>query len=161
MIFDKDTWQTPQYIFNWLHSQFDFDIDLAASDDHHYCGMYFTKDYSALDADWWNNGQIGFCNPPYSKIDPWIDKAVIESRRGFTTVMLIPMCNGEKRWWEIYEEASEIIHIVGRIGFIHPITGEAVSGNSKGSCVVVFDGDPPFTPNLDYIDRDELIENYG
>lgn len=41
--YDKDASQTPQYIFDWLDSIYDFDYDLCASDEHNMAARYFTK----------------------------------------------------------------------------------------------------------------------
>nr|DAM11675.1 MAG TPA: DNA N-6-adenine-methyltransferase [Caudoviricetes sp.] len=39
--FDKDTWQTPKYFFNWLNKRFDFDIDGCANGDNALVKLYF------------------------------------------------------------------------------------------------------------------------
>lgn len=136
--FDKDSLQTPPYIFNWLNAHYDFDVDLAASDKHHFVDSYFSIENSAFDKDWHLYGNTGFCNPPYSKIDPWVYKAIDEAKAGFTTVMLIPDSNGEERFGPIFENATGIIHLIGRVSFIRPDNGEEYKQNNRGSCVIEF-----------------------
>lgn len=142
--FDKDALQTPPYIINWLRTMYDFDVDLAASDDHHWCDTYFTKSSSGLDKSWIEHGSTGFCNPPYSKIDPWINKAIEEADHGFTTVFLIPDVNGEARFEAILSQASVFVHMVGRVDFIRPDSNTPYRGNNRGSCIVEFS--PKFYP---------------
>lgn len=136
--FDKDSLQTPEYLYNWLDSMYAFDADLAANDGHHFNEIYFTKDHSAFDVSWSDLGSTGFCNPPYSDIDPWVERAIEEASDGFTTVMLIPDVNGEERFEAIMREATLIIHIVGRVNFIRPDNGLEYKGNNRGSCIVEF-----------------------
>lgn len=133
--FNKDSLQTPRYIFNWLNSIYIFDVDLCASDEHHYCDRYFTKENPATAKAW----SSAFCNPPYSNIDPFLDIA-IEARNEFKsrTVFLIPELNGEKRTGLIMRETTKIIHLAPRISFIRPDNGEEYKGNNRGSIVVEF-----------------------
>lgn len=53
--FDKDTIRTPQYIFDWLDSKYKFNVDLAASDEHHFTDLYFAKEDDAI-GDYWGWG---------------------------------------------------------------------------------------------------------
>ena len=103
--YDKDSLRTPQYIMDWLAKRYTFDIDLAASHNNGWCDTYFTKEDDALSKNWIKYGKIGFCNPPYSKakgmkignVDLFVNKAIEQTKLGFTTVMLIPELNGEAR----------------------------------------------------------------
>lgn len=165
--FDKDTWATPQYLFNWLNSIYDFDVDLCASKENAKCEAYFTQDDNSLIQGWRNHQgfirNIGFCNPPYSYIKPWIDKAISESNNGFTTVMLIPTPNGESHYHEIFVHATSITFISGRIAFYNPHLKKYVSGNTRGSCVVEFSRKfNPDTPiQISYIQREAIKVNYA
>lgn len=136
--FDKDALQTPRYIWQWLDSIYNFAMDLCASDDHHLCRPYFTKDQSCLDHNWVEYGYTGFCNPPYSKIDPFLEKAYEQQDRGFTSVFLIPDFNGEERFLNVFENATRIVHLTPRISFIRPDSGKKYSGNNRGSVVLEF-----------------------
>jgi len=136
--FDKDTWATPQYLFNWLNSIYNFDVDLCADKDNHKVNRYFTKKDNALEQSWSFQGKTGYCNPPYSNTKPWIEKAMIEAGRGFTTVMLIPTPNGESYYHKLFMMAASITFITGRIAFYNPSLKKYVSGNPRGSCVVEF-----------------------
>ena len=156
---ERDSWSTPKFIFDWLNSEYYFDIDLAAAWDNTHCHRYFSLHDNSLNALWSTYGKTGFLNPPYSNIKVWIEKAIKEQTKGFTTVMLIPTPNGEYYYKELFKFASEVIMINGRISFIDS-TGESKGGNPRGSCVVVF-GSMAGNPRLLNIDRDEIKARFS
>lgn len=135
--FDKDSLQTPRYIFDWLNSHYNFDVDLCASDDHHYCNNYYTKNNSCLDNKWLS-GDNCFINPPYSNIDQFLPISIANTIYDITTVFLIPELNGESRTEIIINKASKIIHLSPRVSFIRPDNGLEYKGNNRGSIVVEF-----------------------
>jgi len=59
-----------------------------------------------------------FCNPPYSQISLWIDKAIKESRREnvWTLVMLLP--NWTDREWFQWIKDYKIQFLRGRVKFL-------------------------------------------
>ncbi len=155
---EKDYYQSPQYIYNWMDSIFEFDIDLAANKENAKLSTFIDEQADSLTIDWHLYAKTGWLNPPYSDIKPWVRKAALESSHGFTTVMLIPTPNGEKIYRNIFYKASEIIFINGRLAFID-VNGKPKSGNTRGSCIVIF------TPlggklRLSHINRDELKERF-
>lgn len=157
--FDKDTWRTPLYFFDWLDRRFNFTLDGCATAENclvrgfldndlayigkgsaiceDFCGEYLD---SAIRAFSYLPIAI-FVNPPYSDVTPFIKQAKRLRDVGHTVVMLL---NNDKstQWYRqhIHNVANEVIDIIGgRIAFVHPITGEEIKGNSKGQMVVVFD----------------------
>lgn len=136
--FDKDAWATPQWLFDWQESIYDFDVDLCANDDNAKCKKYITKEKDSLSVDWSKLGWVGWCNPPYSNISPWVEKAARSARKGFTTVMLIPTPNGEKYYSSVFSYATAITFITGRIAFYNPLKKTHITGNTRGSCIVEF-----------------------
>lgn len=138
----KDASRTPQYVFRYLSRRFDFDIDLAASHENALLPHYFTMETDALAQDWSTYGKCGWCNPPYSKIEPWLAKAVEQAKKGFTTVFLIPGDNGEDRYGQcVHGIASEYWFITGRLAFvIEEGATKGKSGNERGSCIIVYRG---------------------
>lgn len=138
----RDSWQTPQWLFDYTHKMWDFDIDLAASKTNTKLPTFFSMADDALAKPWHKHGRRGWCNPPYSKIGPWLEKAFNESLRGFETVLLVPTPNGEAYWHDhVFGKASQIAFIKGRIGFELPVAGglpKAKSGNPRGLCLVIY-----------------------
>lgn len=147
--FDKNAWQTPKYVFNWLNRRFKFDIDGCANGDNALVRPYFgdgglADDFLNFNLDALKGGLPRasiFVNPPYSNVTPFIKRAKVLCNDGHLVVMLL---NNDKstQWYQnhIQGVANEVIDIVGgRIAFIHPVTGKEIKGNSKGQMIVVFD----------------------
>lgn len=65
-----DRWATPSEVFAKYHAKYDFTVDLAAEAHNAKLPRYFAD---GLHTKW--DGERGWCNPPYSAIDPWIAKA--------------------------------------------------------------------------------------
>ena len=87
----SDEWETPQGLFDRLHAEFDFEVDLAASTDNHKCDHWWAKDDDALVQTWHDGFSRGWLNPPYSRglCAQFIAKAAAERLQGFLTVMLL------------------------------------------------------------------------
>jgi len=170
----RDRLRTPQYVFDWIDGTYKFNIDLAADVISSKCMLHFDEAMDGLKQDWHTLGDTGWCNPPYSNVKPWLEKAYAESLLGFATVFLLPTPNGEDAYREyIFGKAHEIIFINGRLSFIAPEDftvkgkkgkpdkhieiGDEISGNTRGSCFVVFN---PFSEDsvtrLSWVNRDEM-----
>ncbi len=65
-----DRWQTPADVFEPLNERFRFTVDAAADASSRLVGKHFADGLHAS----WADERV-WCNPPYSKIDPWIAKA--------------------------------------------------------------------------------------
>ena len=134
MFSSKDqTWETPQNLFDKLDKEFNFTLDVCATDETAKCNNYFTPKENGLIQEWRGNCWM---NPPYGReIGIWIKKAWKESKKGAKVVCLIPARTDTKYWHEyIFTYAAEIRFIKGRIKF----------GNSKNSApfpsaLVIFD----------------------
>lgn len=159
---ERDEWRTPPWLFRWLDDRFDFHIDLAATYENRLCQCFYTKLDNALALPWHEHisATRGWLNPPYSDIDPWVDRAIHEQYNGFLTVMLFPSFNGEDRFATVLQHATEIIDIVGRIAFLRP-DGTPVSGNTRGSSVYIFDPALCGAPcRRWWVSRDEIRRKY-
>ncbi|HJF74081.1 MAG TPA: phage N-6-adenine-methyltransferase [Gallibacterium anatis] len=150
MEFDKDCYRTPKYVFNWLNSRFKFDIDGCATEENNLSYHYIGKDGIVEDFLTFDPLDLIevlefphftiFVNPPYSNPLPFVKRAAELKAQGFLVVMLLPADKSTKWYQVIQESATEVIDIVGgRISFLHPLTGEEVKGNNKGSMIAVFD----------------------
>jgi phage N-6-adenine-methyltransferase len=76
-----------------------FDLDVAAAPHNAKCSRYYTIDDDGLTQPWTGNV---WCNPPYSNIGAWVDKAWQESGQEFgrRIVMLLPANRTEQKWWQ-------------------------------------------------------------
>ena len=153
----RDLWQTPEGLFNNLDLEFDFTCDVAASSENSLCDYYFTKEFDALKEEVW--GEVNWCNPPYSDITPWINKAIEQHELGQTTVMLVPADTSVK-WFKLaYNSCNEVRFISGRISFINAETQKPVNGNNKGSVLFIWRGHAPASSHtVSLVDRDQLIK---
>lgn len=145
--FDRDTWQTPKYFFNWLNKRFDFDIDGCADESNALClnwvgkGSPLGSDFLETKTPYPYRNLRFYVNPPYSDVTPFLKAAKELKDKGHLVVMLL---NNDKstQWYQqcIHGVANEVFDITGgRIAFIHPVTKQEIKGNSKGQMVVVFD----------------------
>lgn len=126
----SDNWSTPDNIFEQLHDEFGFNLDVCASDWNHKCANYYTIADDALSRDW--DGVI-WMNPPYSQCGIWMKKAHEESQKGATIVCLIPG-RTETVWFHDYCLDAEVRFVKGRIHFTDE---EGKTGRPRFSNIVV------------------------
>ena len=134
----RNSWATPQWLFDALNEEFRFEIDAAADSSNHKCATFFDESDNALEIDWViDTGCFSYwLNPPYDNIKPWVTKAIKESALGATVVMLVP-ATPDPAWWP--EQVAEVRFITkGRIHFVDPVTGKVKKGNNKPSCLLIF-----------------------
>jgi len=115
-LFSSNTceWETPQEIYNKLNQEFDFNIDVCATDQNTKCKRFFSPTQDGLLQKW-----EGVCwmNPPYGVIiKKWMKKAYLSSLQGATVVCLIPS-RTDTSWWHDYVMKGEIRFIRGRLKF--------------------------------------------
>ena len=165
----RDSWQTPDWLFWWADQRFDFDFDLAADENNRKCNHFFSLESDALSQEWFDyfpygSTVQGWCNPPYSKPSLWLEKAWYEAEKGFRCVFLVPTPNGENYWRDhVFGKASEIIFINGRVAFELPNgdgTATPVTGNTRGSCLVIYNRRYEGHTQMSYVNRDDMIKEY-
>lgn len=177
-------WETPNYLFKWLDATFHFDLDPCSSASNRKCKWYYSKRYSGLThlwhiykipAKWYQRlrkriyGLFGihksyiaaYCNPPYNKIEPWIEKAYAEwKEHGVTSVFLIPAntCTG---YWHDYCVKGQVFTFRRRVSFIDPRTGKVGRENPQSMKLVVF-GDKKYRLGNKYgsIDVKEIKDRW-
>lgn len=139
----SDTYATPWPVFNRLDSEFNFSHDVCAALETAKCPTYWTAEDDALSKDWHLESNKTFsnwlwCNPPYSNIMPWVEKAAQAQRDGTGVVMLV-MADPSVKWFtKALESASEVRFMTeGRLSFL--MDGKPVNGNNRGSVIFVFD----------------------
>ena len=112
----SDEWETPIDIFNKLDAEFHFDLDPCSTDSNHKCDKYLTKEINGLSKNW--GGRRVFCNPPYSNISEWVEKAYRESQQDHTLIVLLIPARTDTRYFHDYiYQRSEIRFIKGRLKF--------------------------------------------
>jgi len=146
-------WETPQYFFDELDKEFNFQLDVCATKENAKCKMFFTEKDDGLEQDWNkikfeeltknldapyiqqpSNDYLPFSwmNPPYGReIKHWVKKASEEGR----VVALLPS-RTDTRWFHDYiykKENVEIRFIKGRLKF-----GGSKNSAPFPSMVVIF-----------------------
>lgn len=151
----RDLWQTPSSLFHSLDLEFNFGCDVAASAENKLCSVHYDENDNALNQEWFDNN---WCNPPYSDIAPWVEKAIEQHRSGKTTVMLVPSDTSVKWFKRAFESCNEVRFISGRLSFVNAATQKPVNGNNKGSVLFIWKAyAPKGSHSVSLINRDDLI----
>lgn len=114
---EQTEWETPQDLFDKLHAEFDFTVDVCASPENAKCRRYFDKTTDGLQQDW--SGERVWCNPPYGReIGKWVEACSQAGQAGALAVMLLP-ARTDTRWWHDYviPYAAEVRFLKGRLKF--------------------------------------------
>lgn len=129
---NSDHWQTPQYLYDELNKEFNFDFDP--------CPIH--AKFDGLRVSW---GKSNFINPPYNRIDKpkFIQKAWEEWKSGKTCVLLIPSSTSTKQFHDLILPHAEIRFIKGRIAFVaadKPRDSKLAKKGKHDSMIVIFEG---------------------
>lgn len=113
---NSDEWVTPDDLFNELDKEFHFTLDPCSTDENAKCEKHFTKYEDGLKQSW--AGESVFCNPPYSNIGKWVQKAWEESVKPNTIVVLFVPSRTDTQYFHNYIlHRSEIRFVEGRVRF--------------------------------------------
>lgn len=160
----RDLWRTPPALFACLNAEFCFQLDAAAAAHNALCRKFITAEQNTLEMPWADYLSIPgyvWLNPPYSDITPFVKKAATESTNQIGTVMLVPADTSVGWFKEAIQTASEVCFITaGRLAFINPVTGKPVSGNNKGSMLIIWHPYPRTHCHFSTVERDALM-NFG
>lgn len=99
-----DDRRTPRSLFDPLNEEFGFTLDVAASADNALTDDYYDLEANGLEQPW--SGSV-WCNPPYSDLRAWVEKASLEMQREDgpeSVVMLLPANRTEQAWWQDFIE---------------------------------------------------------
>lgn len=136
----NDYFETPDYIFHQLDAIFNFQFDVACTNNlNSKCPYYITEERNALESNWYGRC---FCNPPFSKKAEFIRKADYEVKFGECDicVMILPLNSMDtKVFHDVVIGGGYHYEILkGRIAFINPETGCPQKGNNSGTVIVYF-----------------------
>lgn len=134
---DKDEWCSPPATFRYMQHVLKrkFNHDAACTEANSLAPPLWKlagfTDGDAL-SNVWPDGKLIWCNPPYSDVDPWLDRAF---KCDSISVFLINSPNGEARYKDLRKYAHEI-RIEGRLAFIGN-DGKPKGGYTRGSSYFV------------------------
>ncbi len=127
---ETDMWATPQALFDELHREFEFTLDVCATTGNAKCPAFYDEATDGLEQDW-----MGTCwmNPPYGDaIAKWVTKAYTAAQGGATVVCLLPARIDTGWWWDCCRY-GEVRFLRGRLKF-----GDATNSAPFPSAVVIF-----------------------
>ncbi|HBS7908561.1 TPA: phage N-6-adenine-methyltransferase [Klebsiella pneumoniae] len=136
---ERDYWQAPIEIFNALDREFGFWLDAAASESNALCAHYLTELDDSLNSEWTSYGAI-WCNPPYSDIGPWVEKAAEQSRAQSQAVVMLLPADISTGWFISAMQSADELRLItgGRVQFVPAsVTGKRKS-NPKGSLLFIW-----------------------
>ena len=133
-----DHWCTPEHILRWIRYVFGGVIHIDPC----------SNPYSTVGAEVALTGPWGtgdgllyawrgniYCNPPYSSIGAWCNKAAFALEA--STLMLVPPSPDTDYWHGlVWPRATHIAWLKGRVAFL--ANGRPVKGNPKGSVVIAW-----------------------
>ena len=67
-----------------------------------------------LDIEWKDKT---YCNPPYSKVTPWVEKAIEESKKGKIIVMLLHVDTSTKSFAKLNESKAHFLWFAQRLNY--------------------------------------------
>lgn len=117
-----DDRRTPRSLFDPLHEEFEFTVDVAASSENALLERFYDLESDGLAQSW--EGERVWCNPPYSNIAAWVDRAA--DGDADLVVMLLPANRCEQGWWQDYIESNRRTGLIetrflrGRLRFDTP-----------------------------------------
>lgn len=133
----NDFWATPEDFFKKISERFSFALDACAEPWSAKCPRYYTPQADGLTSPWatWT-----WCNPPYSQLVRWCQKAAGERARGVSSVLLTFARTDTQAWHDyVMPHATELIFIKGRIRFVSPVTKKASAPAPTPSVLIVYD----------------------
>jgi phage N-6-adenine-methyltransferase len=78
-----------------------FTLDVCATQKNTKCAKFFDESIDGLLQSW--AGETCWCNPPFSDIGSWVDKAW-RSPDAHAVVMVVPATRTEQSWWQMLVE---------------------------------------------------------
>ena len=121
-----DDRRTPRELWDELDAEFGFTLDVAASAANALTADYYDLEADGLEQPW---SGVVWCNPPYSGLGAWAEKATQEINREdgpSAVVMLLPANRTEQAWWQDWIEPQrrkgyvEVRFLRGRLRFDTP-----------------------------------------
>ena len=137
----RQTWGTPQALFDVLHAEYHFTVDACASPYNRKLDRYWSRDDDAFAQE--VSGERLWCNPPYRDVPSWIELC---SGAQFAA-LLLPV-RSDREWWREWKPKCEVHYFVGeaperRIQFVPPPGVEQSSNPGIYCLLLIGDGATP------------------
>ena len=129
-----------------------FTLDVAAAAHNAKAPAFYTREDDGLCRRWGGPHDSIWCNPPYSNIGDWVQKAWHEWTRPvhpLRIVMLLPANRVEQKWWQEHVEPFRdrpgsplrVEFLPGRMRFIRPnaVIGPKGDRPPFGCCLLIWE----------------------
>lgn len=129
----SDDWFTPKWLYDKLKEEFKINYDPCP---------YKSGNKMGLFNDW---GKRVFVNPPYSNIEEWFNKAMLELKKGTSELIIfLVFARTGTKWFHKYIWDSKL-HKFKKNVSVRFIRGRLKFGNSKNSApddsmIIIFRG---------------------
>ena len=113
---EKMDWGTPRWLFEILHREFEFTVDVCAHSRNAKLERYWSEADDGLVQPWLD--ERCWMNPPYGgAVSAWTRKARYEARTGALVVGLLPARTDTTWWHRDVMAAREVRLLRGRLTF--------------------------------------------
>ena len=103
---DRNGAGTPPALFDTLHAEYGFTVDVCATKANAKIARYWDKGSNGLLQPW--SGERVWCNPPYRDIPPWLDLAFVPDFVAY----LLP-ARTDRVWWMRLKSHAECHYFLG------------------------------------------------
>lgn len=146
----SDEYSTPSKFIEWLDGYYAFVCDAAARKEnnvckHFYsprrensvCKHFYSPSRDALQQDCWGGFGNTFCNPPYSIVSKFIDKAIEQTKDHKGSIVFLVPARTDAKWFHTaMDKATSCLLIKGRLKF-----GPGETSAPFPSCIITFNRD--------------------
>lgn len=133
----RDCWETPADFWQAVNARFQFTLDVCATEANTKCRLFISPEEDALKPERIWDACHAWCNPGFSNLMPWMQKAEQQARQGTTTAVL-SHASHTARWAQYgMKHATELWLPCPRIQFIAP-AGVPQSSNNRDSMLWIF-----------------------
>ena len=119
-----DNYGTPEWLFEFAQHRYGkFQLDVCASRANSKCQYHIGEPENGLACPWEN---LNWCNPPYSDITPWVEKANWEASYRWNSTVMLPPADFSTDWFRLIWGASTRIDILN-----HRVRFDGATGSPK------------------------------
>lgn len=110
---------TPRVFLDAVEARFGtITLDVAASPHNAVCERFIDEAQNGLTTPWDPDG-LNWCNPPFARIAPWVEKAYAEARDNSTRSLLLLMASVGSNWWRDWVHDKAFVYLLnGRMTFV-------------------------------------------
>lgn len=112
--------ETPWELICAIEKRFGLiEIDLAATAKNKKAGRFITKRENSLTCDWaaMLDGKLGYLNPEFDPVTPWIDKSIEEKLKGARFVDLLQGSMDANWFWKMLRHCGHVYALEPRVTF--------------------------------------------